>query len=150
MNISAQKKMAAEILNCGINRVWVHPDFIDEVLMAITREDIRNLISGGVIKKRNIIGISKYRKNQRAQENRRGRHRGTGKRQGNKTARTPAKRAWINTIRPQREALKKMRDEKTIDRSTYRKMYLRAKGGSFKSVSFMQRFMEENKLIKKS
>jgi large subunit ribosomal protein L19e len=149
MNISAQKRMASEILNCGIHRVWVHPDFTDDILMAITREDIRNLIAEGVIKKRNIIGISKFRKNKRAEEKKKGRHRGLGKRKGKKTARTPAKRAWINTIRPQREALKQMREEKTIDRGTYRKLYLRAKGGSFKSVGFMKRFMDENKMIKK-
>ena len=52
MNVTAQKRMAAEILKCGIHRVYIEPEYIDEVVMAITREDIRNLITQGIIQKR--------------------------------------------------------------------------------------------------
>ena len=51
MNLSAQKRMAAEILKCGQNRVYIDPYLIEEVKMAITREDIRNLIKEGIIQK---------------------------------------------------------------------------------------------------
>ncbi|MCP4761732.1 MAG: 50S ribosomal protein L19e [archaeon] len=149
MNINAQKRMASEILKCGINRVYVDPDYIDDVQMAITRMDIRSLIKQGIIAKREKIGISKARVKKRQERKRKGRARGIGKRKGVATARTPKKRKWINTIRPQRRELKALRDSGKIDRTTYRTLYLRAKGGSFKSVAAMNRFMEENKLIKK-
>ena len=58
-------------------------------------------------------------------------------------------RSWINTIRPLRRELKNLRDTGKIEKSVYRKMYLRAKGGSFKSVATMNRYMREQKLIKK-
>ena len=50
--VNAQKRMSAEILKCGVNRVYIDPQFVEEVQMAITREDIKNLIKQGIIKKR--------------------------------------------------------------------------------------------------
>lgn len=150
MNISAQKRIASQILKCGVNRVFIEPEYIDDVLMCITREDIRGLIKQGIIRKRQKIGISRVRANIRHDRKIRGRARGIGKRRGNTTARTPSKRKWINTIRPLREHLKELRSENRIDVGVYRKIYLRAKGGSFKSVATMNRYLEENKLLKKS
>jgi large subunit ribosomal protein L19e len=149
MNVTAQKRMASEILKCGLHRVYIEPNYVDEVNMAITREDIRNLIQQGIIKKRQKIGISKYRTNLNRLRKKRGRARGFGKRKGVAGARHPSKRAWINTIRPLRRELKQLRDTGKIERKVYRKMYLRAKGGSFKSVATLQRYLKEQKLIKK-
>ena len=63
MNLNAQKRMAAEILKCGENRIYFDPYLTDEIKMAITREDIRNLIKEGIIQKKYKQGISKSRKN---------------------------------------------------------------------------------------
>ena len=63
MNVSAQRRMAAKILKCGVNRVYFDPFMIEDIKMAITREDIRSLIKEGVIQKRYKKGISKMRKN---------------------------------------------------------------------------------------
>mgnify|MGYP000114741176 CR=1 FL=1 len=63
MNVNAQKRLAAEILKCGENRVYIEPDFIDDVSMAINREDIRNLIKNKIISKRHKVGISRLRAN---------------------------------------------------------------------------------------
>ena len=147
--MKAQKRMASEILKCGINRVYVEPDYVDEVLMAITREDIRNLIKVGIIKKRKKIGISRVRANIRHERKKRGRARGLGKRKGKASARTPSKRKWINTIRPLRKELKQLRDDGKIEKKTYRTMYKKAKGGAFRSVSTLRRFLTEKKLMKK-
>ncbi len=147
--MKAQRRMASEILKCGENRIYMDQDYTDDILMAITREDIRNLIKTGIIKKRNKIGISRVRANIRHARKKLGRARGFGKRKGKATARTPSKRKWINTIRPQRRELKALRNEGKIERSTYRILYKRTKGGSFKSVATMRRFLTENKLYTK-
>ena len=55
--------MAADILKCGENRVYFDPYLIEDIKMAITREDIRNLIKEGIIQKRYKQGISNSRKN---------------------------------------------------------------------------------------
>ena len=45
-----QRRMAAEILKCGENRVWMNPDKLDEVEECITRADIRTAIASGPLK----------------------------------------------------------------------------------------------------
>jgi large subunit ribosomal protein L19e len=149
MSLKAQKRMAAEILKCGENRVYFDPYLIDEIKMAITREDIRNLVKEGIILKKYKKGNSKYRKNVRHERKKKGRARGLGKRKGTKYARLPKKKRWMNRIRPQRRELKKLRDRNLITTATYRKLYKNAKGGMFNSVAQMNRHIKEKELIRK-
>ncbi len=149
MNLRPQRRMAAEILKCGENRVHFDPYLIEDISLAITREDVRNLIKQGVIQKKYKTGISKHRKNVRHEKKKKGRGRGLGKRKGKKHARTPKKRAWIKRIRPQRRELKKLRDRKLITTAIYRKLYRYAKGGMFASVSQLNRYIKEKELIKR-
>ena len=149
MSLKAQKRMAAEILKCGENRVYFDPYLIDEIKMAITREDIRNLVKEGIILKKYKQGNSKYRKNLLHERRKKGRARGIGKRKGTKYARLPKKKRWMNRIRPQRRELKKLRDRKLITTATYRKLYKNAKGGMFTSVAQMNRYIKEEEFIRR-
>ena len=149
MSLKAQKRMAAEILKCGENRVYFDPYLIEDIQMAITREDVRNLIKEGVISKKYKKGISKHRKSIRHDRKKKGRARGLGKRKGKKYARTPKKKIWMAKIRPQRRELKKLRDRKMITPATYRVLYKNAKGGMFNSVAQMNRYIREKELIKR-
>lgn len=148
MNIKAQRRMASEILKCGIHRVYLNPEAVDDIQMAITREDIRNLIKNGMIQKRYKKGISRVRANELHRKKQDGARRGIGSRRGLRSARDPDKLKWINHIRPQRRELKKLRDLNKIDVGVYRKLYLKAKGGAFNSVATMYRYIEENKLMR--
>ncbi len=148
MNIHPQKRMASEILKCGIHRIYMNPESIDDVQMAITREDIRNLIKNGIIRKRQKIGISRVRALKHIRKRQKGRSRGLGSRKGNKTARSPSKRNWINKIRPLRRELRKLRTLKQIEIPVYRKLYMKAKGGAFNSVASLHRYIDENKLMR--
>jgi large subunit ribosomal protein L19e len=149
MSLKAQKRIAAEILKCGENRIYFDPFLIEEIKMAITRDDIRNLIKEGIIQKKYKKGISKYRKNLHHERKKKGRARGLGKRKGTKHARTPKKESWMKRIRPQRRELKKLRDRKLITTATYRKLYKNAKGGMFDSVAQMNRYIKEKELIRR-
>ncbi|MHA1932914.1 MAG: 50S ribosomal protein L19e [Promethearchaeota archaeon] len=149
MNLKPQKRMAAEILKCGENRVYFDPYLIEDISLAITREDIRNLVKQGVIQKKYKKGISKHRKLVHHERKKKGRARGLGKRKGTKHARTPKKREWIKRIRPQRRELKKLRNRKLITPANYRKLYRNAKGGMFESVAQMNRYIKEKELIKR-
>ena len=149
MSLKAQKRMAAEILKCGENRVYFDPYLIEDIQMAITREDVRNLIKEGVISKKYEKGISKHRKLIRHDRKKKGRARGLGKRKGKKYARTPKKKIWMAKIRPQRRELKKLRNRKMITPATYRVLYKNAKGGMFNSVAQMNRYIREKELIKR-
>jgi large subunit ribosomal protein L19e len=147
MNIEPQKRLAAEILKCGVNRLYIHPEGIEDVQMAITRDDVRNLIKNKVIVKKYKRGNSRARIRKKIKQKKKGRSRGLGSRKGKKSARSNPKRNWINNIRPLRKELKKLRDTKQIDRKIYRELYMKAKGGVFDSVSTLHRYISENKML---
>ena len=137
MNLKNQKRMAAAILGCGEGRVWIDPNRIEDVADAITRADIRTAIDSGTIKATPKKGISKARTRYAQSQRDKGRRRGPGSRKGSSGARHPSKRRWIQTIRPIRDELRKLRDEEKISRSVYREFYLKAKGGMFKNRSHL-------------
>ncbi|HIP17682.1 MAG TPA: 50S ribosomal protein L19e [Methanothermococcus okinawensis] len=149
MDVSTQRKMAANLLDCGIDRIWIDPENLDRVKMAITKDDIRMLIKEGIILKKQKKGISKGRTKKLKEQKRKGRRKGPGSRRGAKGARTPKKRKWINTIRPLRKMLKDLREENLIERNTYRKLYRMAKGGAFRSKGHMKLYIEDHELFVK-
>lgn len=147
MDVSTQRRIAADVLNCGIDRVWVDPENLDRVKMAITKDDIRLLIKDGIIVKKQEKGISSGRKKKALEQKRKGKRKGPGSRRGAKGARTPKKERWINTIRPLRRMLKELREENKLERSTYRKLYRMAKGGSFRSKNHMKLYMKDHGML---
>ena len=145
-----QRRMAAAILKCGTNRVWMDQDRLDEIAKAVTKNDIRILINGKAIKPRAIVGVSNGRKKYAAKQKEKGRRQGHGSRKGGKHARQPRKEHWIKTIRPIRGQLKKLRNEKKISSSIYRKYYIKAKGGVFKSKHHLESHMLSDGVIKEA
>ena len=143
-----QRRMAASILKCGVNRVWMDQDRLDEIAKAVTKEDIRILINGKAITVRQIKGILNGRKKFNEKQKDKGRKRGHGSRKGAKYARLPKKERWMRTIRPIRQYLKTLRDEKQIDKTTYRKYYMKAKGGEFRSKHHLQTHLVADGILK--
>ncbi len=148
MMITNQKRMAADILTkkegrvVGIHRVWIHPDYLDEVTSAVQKDDVRQLIEDGIIKAKPIVGISRSRARKVASQKAKGRRKGQGSRKGSANARTPKKERWMRVIRSQRRVLKEFREDETLSPSKYRYYYRKAKGGSYRSVADMKRNME--------
>lgn len=148
MNLTTQKRLAAEILKIGVNRVWIDPDHLEEVSQAITRDGVKKLIADGTIKARPKKGISSYRSKKIAEQKSKGRRKGRGSIKGAKGARNPKKKAWMTTIRALRTDLKDMRDNREINRTTYRKLYKMAKGGAFRSKSYMKTYARDHDLLR--
>jgi len=138
MQLTNQKRLAAKILKCGENRVWVNPDYIDEIASSVQADDIREFIDEGWIKAKPIKGTSRVRARARLEQKRKGRRKGHGKRAGTANARNPRKNRWMRTIRSQRRVLKELREDETIEPSQYRRYYLKAKGGSYRSIAHMR------------
>jgi large subunit ribosomal protein L19e len=143
-----QRRMAATLLKCGENRVWMDHDRLDEIAKAVTKSDIRILIHGKAIKSRQIKGISSGRKKFAAKQKSKGRRRGQGSRKGAKYARLPRKDRWIRTIRPIRAELKTLREKGKINPTTYRQYYRKAKGGEFRSRHHLRSHMISDGIIK--
>jgi large subunit ribosomal protein L19e len=140
--------MAASILKCGRNRIWMDPDRIEEVAKAVTRDDMAILIHGGAITSIQKHGISNGRKKYALNQRQKGRRTGQGSRKGAKYARLPRKERWIRTIRPIRAYLKQLRDEKKIDAHTYRVYYQKAKGGVFRNKQHLSSHLIADNIIK--
>src|SRR5436309_3514095 len=125
MRFDYQRRLAASILGIGVNRVWIttDPKVQDDILDAITRDGIRNLIRKNIIQKRAVQGVSRGRARHRAAQRAKGRRRGHGSRKGALNARTPTKTRWIGVIRGMRRYLRELRDQVRIDTKTDRRLY---------------------------
>lgn len=149
MDLKNQRRLAADILGCGENRVWIDPTRMEDVAEAITRNDVRRLIDSKAIKAKQKVGISRGRTRYKKGQKRKGKRKGHGSRKGATKARTPKKRAWVNTIRPIRAQLMEYRNQGKIDKATYRKLYKRAKGGMFRSKARLDAHLRSEGLLKK-
>jgi len=141
-NLSNQKRLAASVLGCGVNRVWFDPERATDVEGAISRDDLRTLIKEGVIRAHQKKGVSRGRARERDAKRAYGHRRGPGKRRGAAGARKPSKTQWIQRIRAIRKNMRALRDEGTIDPHLYRLLYRKAAGGQFRSVAHMKSQVE--------
>jgi len=138
MQITNQKRLAARILKCGVHRVWINPSYVDQIANSVQADDILEFIEEGWIKAKPIKGTSRVRARLRLAQKRKGRRKGHGTRAGTANARNPRKNRWMRTIRSQRRVLKAFRADGTIEPSQYRRYYLKAKGGSYRSIAHMR------------
>lgn len=115
MSARSQRRIAANILKVGENRVWLDPEDMDAISSAITRTEIRKLIHEGAIRTLPEQGRSRGRARAVKFKKRAGRRSGPGSRKGATLAR---KTAWILRIRAVRNRLRELRDKHTIQTQT--------------------------------
>ncbi|WP_423750654.1 50S ribosomal protein L19e [Salinirarus marinus] len=141
-DLGAQKRLAADVLDVGEDRVWMDPDAQAEIAEAITREDIRDLVQSGQIRAEDAKGNSRGRARERDAKRSYGHQKGAGTRRGKAGARQNEKDDWASRIRAQRRRLRELRDDGPLDRSQYRELYNKASGGEFDSVARLEAFIE--------
>ena len=142
-NLKAQKRLAADILDVGKNKLWFDPEQQGEIADAITREDIRELVDQGIIQADEPKGNSRGRARERAEKRSYGHQTGPGSRRGKAGGRQNEKDDWSSRIRAQRNKLRELRDDGELSTSDYRELYDRAGGGEFDSVADMERYIDE-------
>jgi len=145
-NIISQKRMAAEIMKCGTSRVKITTN--KEVEEALTREDVRNLIRKGFIKKIQKRGSSRAAARKTLAQKKKGRRKGMGSRKGSKRARISRKEQWMRNVKIMRKLIKELRDTGRIERRDYRRLYLRVKGGMFRNRKHIMLYLKEHELLK--
>ncbi len=150
MRLTVQKRLAASLFKCSQKRVWFDEDSLADIKEAITKQDIKALIIQGAIRLKPENAPSKGRVRHQKSQKSKGLRKGRGSRKGVSTARLPKKDAWMSKIRPQRDLLKKLREKELITKTNYRKLYLKAKGGFFRSTRHIKLYCEENEIFKKS
>jgi large subunit ribosomal protein L19e len=141
-DLANQRRVAAAIMKCGLNRVWFNPERLSDIQNAISREDLKGLIDEGVVSAQQKRGVSRGRARSKIAKRSYGHCRGPGRRRGAAGARHPSKRAWIRKIRAIRRTLVEMREAGTIDRHVYRLLYRRAAGGQFRNIAHLKAQLE--------
>jgi large subunit ribosomal protein L19e len=141
-DLTNQKRLAASVLGCGVNRVWFDPGRATDVEGAISRDDLRTLIKEGVIRARPKTGVSRGRARERDADRSYGHRKGAGKRRGAAGARRPGKTQWIQRIRAIRKTMRALRDGGQIDPHLYRILYRKAAGGQIRSVAHLKSQVE--------
>lgn len=149
MKLKTQKKLASGVLKVSRKRVSFDPERLEDIKEAITKTDIRGLISDDAIKRIQKKGISKVRVRKRQEQRRKGLQKGASTRKGKKTAIISKKDVWMNKIRTQRAFLKTLKEKKLITNKTFSSLYRKAKGNLFRSKRHIKIYLDDHKLIKK-
>jgi large subunit ribosomal protein L19e len=147
--LRSQRRLAAQILKVGQNRVWIDPEKTEDVETAMTRVEIRRLIHEGTIKSLAMAGISRARARILHEKKKKGRRSGPGSRTGSSRARISKKEAWMRKIRALRKRLRELKAKKVIPESAYRKLYSMAGSGRFESVADLERYLKAHELWRK-
>ena len=148
-NLRGQRRLAAQILKVGQNRVWIDPQRMDDVEAAITREEVKKLIHEKVITALPEKGVSRARAKIIQEKKRKGRRKGAGSKTGAGYAKISKKEAWMSRIRSLRKRLRELKATRVITETTYRKMYRVAGSGRFESVADLERYLKAHDLWRK-
>ena len=148
-NLTNQRRLAAQILKVGRNRVWINPERIDDVESAITREEVKKLVHEKIISPLPEKGVSRGRAKTIQAKKRKGRRKGPGSRSGTPHATISKKEAWMTKIRSLRRKLRELKANRTITEANYRQLYMIAGSGRFTSIADMERYMKAHEMWRK-
>ena len=147
MKLTIQKRLAAEILKCGLGKVWLDTESDKEIKEAITKADIKSLIKKGLIAKKKLPQQSRARARALQIQKVKGRKSGKGSKKGKPNSRLKDKVKWIFKIRALRILLKELKDHERISTSNYRDLYSKAKGGYFRNKRHLKLYINEHKMM---
>ena len=147
MRLTIQKRLAAQTFGCSQKKILFDNTRLDEIKEAITKSDIRSLIKDNAITKKKTKESSRARARIRSEQRKKGRQCGAGSRKGKKGARLAKKKKWIMKVRAQRKLLETLRGKGIISGKSYRGLYMKAKGGFFRSRRHIKLYIEENNMV---
>jgi large subunit ribosomal protein L19e len=112
-------------------------EFVDK---AITRQDVRDIISKGVIKKKPDTGQSRGRARTLLIKKKLKRKRGEGRRKGTPNARQKVN-LYNQRVRALRKRLSELRKEDKLNGKSYSKIYLMVKGNYFRGKKHLEEYI---------
>jgi len=139
MTIGTVKRLAADIMKIGVNRVRIKPDMFKDAEKAMTRSDVRDLIKKKIVTK---VEVGGRRKKPRSTK------RGPGGRKGTSQTRTGGKKVWMAKVRAQRAFLFQMIEEGGLEKLHKRMLYGRIKSGLFRSKRAFLAYLKDGKMVK--
>ncbi len=142
INIRDKRELAARALGVGVKRIKFDPAYLEDVMDAITREDMRSLLTARTILIKKKHGTSRGRTRARhAKEKRRGR--GHGSKEGSKGARRGKKEIYVKKVRTLRRHIRIMKSRGEISNQTFWNIYKKIGGGQVRSVAHLRELVKE-------
>ena len=149
VNLKAKKRLASRVTGVGVHRIRFDSDHLDDVADAITRENIRSLITANTIQIKSFTGTSRGRAQEKKnQKNKRGT--GQGSKQGRKGARVGKKEVYVAKVRSLRRLLKIAKDRKDITNPEFWALYKKVGGNTVRNKAHLRQLMEETSAKRKS
>jgi len=149
VNLRAKKRLVSRIVGVGVHRIKFDNDHLDDITDAITRVNIRSLISANTIRIKRIVGTSHGRATlKRKQKRKRGATQGSKK--GRKGARVGKKRVHITKVRGLRYRLKVSKDRKEITNKEFWELYKMVGGDTIRNVAHLRSLIDEKVSKRKS
>jgi len=144
VNLKAKKRLAARVIGVGIHRIKFDTDHLDDIADAITRGNIRSLVTANTIRVKSFTGTSKGRAHvKKAQRNKRGTTQGSKK--GRKGARVGKKEVYVAHVRALRRLLKIAKDRKDLTNPEFWLLYKKVGGNTVRNKAHLRALMEEIK-----
>jgi large subunit ribosomal protein L19e len=142
VNLRAKKRLASRVTGVGIHRIKFDTDHLDDIADAITRQNIRSLITANTIKIKPFTGTSRGRAQEKKdQRNKRGTTQ--GKKQGRKGARVGKKTVYVAHVRALRRLLKIAKDRKDLTNPEFWTLYKKVGGNTVRNKAHLRLLMEE-------
>ncbi len=149
VNLKAKKRLASRVTGVGVHRIKFDSDHLDDVADAITRENIRSLITANTIQIRPFTGTSRGRA-QKKKDQKKKRGTGQGSKQGRKGARVGKKEVYVAKVRSLRRILKIAKDRKEITNPEFWALYKKIGGNTVRNKAHLRLLMEETITKRKS
>ena len=144
VNLKSKKRLASRVTGVGVHRIKFDTDHLDDIADAITRENIRSLITANTIKIQPFTGTSRGRAHEKkAQRNKRGTTQGS--KQGRKGARVGKKIVYVAKVRALRRLLKIAKDRKDLTNPEFWILYKKVGGNTVRNKAHLRTLMEEIK-----
>lgn len=144
VNLKAKKRLAARVTGVGVHRIKFDTDHLDDIADAITRENIRSLITANTIRIKSFTGTSRGRAQEKKdQRNKRGTTQGS--KQGRKGARVGKKEVYVAKVRALRRLLKIAKDRKDLTNPEFWALYKKVGGNTVRNKAHLRVLMEEIK-----
>jgi len=144
VNLKAKKRLVSRIVGVGVHRVRFSEDNLDDVANAITRADIRSLITANTITIKSFTGTSRGRaQTKKAQRNKRGTTQGS--KQGRKGARVGKKEVYVAKVRALRRLLKIAKAREDITNPEFWMLYKKVGGNTVRNKAHLRALMDETR-----
>ena len=149
VNLRAKKRLASRVTGVGVHRIKFDSDHLDDIADAITRENIRSLITANTIQIKPFTGTSRGRAQEKKdQKNKRGAKQGA--KQGRKGARVGKKEIYVAKVRSLRRLLKIAKDRKDLTNPEFWSLYKKVGGNTVRNKAHLRLLMEETIAKRKS